>query len=110
MGILTLLRKVGILTLRKTILELLLRKVGISFVVQSGNWNKVGSSYIAIYLKSLFLVLFFFFFFFFVCVCVLTLFNSLALIVCVPVSFCAWAGCGIRLYPVPEHCLFIFFF
>ena len=29
MGILTLLRKVGILTLRKTILELLLRKVGI---------------------------------------------------------------------------------
>ena len=29
MGILTLLRKIGILTLRKTILELLLRKVGI---------------------------------------------------------------------------------
>ena len=29
MGILTLLRKVGILTLRKTVLELLLRKVGI---------------------------------------------------------------------------------
>ena len=59
-------------------------KVGISFVVQSGNWNKVGISYIAIYFKSLFFVYF-----------RLMLFNSLALIVCVPFTFCVRAGCGI---------------
>ena len=69
MGILTLLRNVGILTLRNTTLEYLLRKVRIGtkwefhlfllFIVQSENLNKVGIYYMAsygVYFKSFFCI------------------------------------------------------
>ena len=104
-GILTLLRKVGILTLRKTILELLLRKVGIGT-----KWEYIMLSKVGIGTKLEYRILQFISSRCFLVYFRVTLFNSLDLIVCVLFPFCVWAGCGIRLYPVPEHCLFIFLF